>query len=344
MRALAGGAVVAALLLASCSSPSGRGPERRVGLVVAATQLNFAQEIVAGFRGGVGQVSGLPPVIAGPPIVDGARQAGMFSQLVGDDPGGISVFTLNPELFVDPVTRAESRGIPMIAVDNPPLPGSGIRLFVGNDNLLLGRMLADQVITALGSAAAGDIVLGTSSPGTPALDQRAQGMLARFREKLPGVRVLGPFDTKQETSANQTAWRTLVTTNPRALAFVGTGDADGWNLAAIRRETHATWLAGAYDLDVRSLQAVRSGDLMLVSPEHYAAGAVAGQLQARRAADGDALPEGWLETPGLIVNRRNVDAIIVRQSSPAARRAWFAATVDTVLRARPRPLAEASAR
>ena len=79
-------------------------------------------------------------------------------------------------------------------------------------------MLADQVISKLGPEAKGDIVIGTTTPGAPVLDWRGQGMIAQFAKRLPHVRVLGPFDTKQEVGANLAAWQLLVSpsTSPPA--------------------------------------------------------------------------------------------------------------------------------
>jgi ribose transport system substrate-binding protein len=156
-------------------------------------------------------------------------------------------------------------------------------------------------------------------------------MRDQFAKRLPRVTVIGPFDTKQDTVANLAAWRILVEANPHALAFLGTGDADGWNLAALRRQTRGKWLGGAYDLDPRSLQAVKEGNLLLVSPEHFVKGALAGQLQARHARDGTPLPTGWLFTPGLDVTAANIDQIIARQASTSRREAWFAAQVDQIV-------------
>jgi ribose transport system substrate-binding protein len=198
-----------------------------------------------------------------------------------------------------------------------------VTLFVGNDNYLLGQMLADEAIKRLPADASGVVIIGTPVPGAPVLDFRAKGMRERFKERLPKVEVRGPFDTKQDPIANLSAWTSLVNANPKALAFLGTGDADGWNLADIRQRTHGQWLAGAFDLDPKSLAAVASGTLLLVSPEHFVKGAVAGRLQAEHAKHGTALPKGWLFTPGLTVDASNVADIMKRQSSPEAKAAWF---------------------
>jgi ribose transport system substrate-binding protein len=317
---------------AGCSgSASDDGTVRKVTFVIPNSQLNFATEMADGFRSGVSQVGGVEEDVVGPPVVDGPKQLKIFQNSMKDSKDGISVFTMNPELLAGPMADAARAGIPLIAVDNPPPPSSNVKLFIGNDNYLLGKTLADEAIAKLPPNATGTVVIGTSSPGVPVLDRRAAGIRDRFRERLPKVSVLGPFDSKQEVAANLNAWRTLVRANPDALAFLGTGDADGWNLAAIRKSTKGKWVAGAFDLDPKSMQAVKEGNLVLVSPEHFVKGAIAGRLQAKHAKDRTALPEGWIYTPGLAVNSGTTDAIIARQASPAAKAAAQAAQVDKIL-------------
>lgn len=325
-------AVGLAVGTAACGHPASSEGTHTVSFVVANDQLNFAVEMMDGFRTGAGDVGGVKEVVVGPPTVDGPREVQLFKSVPKGSRDGVSVFTLSPELFADPLSAAVQAGVPVIAVDNPPGPGMHVSLFIGNDNYQLGQMLADETIRKLPGDATGKIIIGTSTPGVPVLDLRANGMRDEFHKRLPKVTVLGPFDTKQDVVANEAAWRVLVQSNPTALAFLGTGDADGWNLAAIRRSLHGTWLAGAYDLDPRSLQAVKSGDLMLVSPEHFLKGAVAGWLQADHARNGTALPRGWILTPGLAVTSANIDAILARQVSLDARRAWFAPEVDDIVK------------
>jgi ribose transport system substrate-binding protein len=328
-RIVAAAAVVA--LLSGCGDADTPEKPHKVAFVAANSQLDFAVEMIDGFRYGVGLVGGVGHVEVGPPTVDGPRQLQLFESAPKSRTDGISVFTLSPELFAAPMAAAARAGVPVVAVDNPPAPGSHVPLFIGNDNYQLGQMLADQVINRLSANTTGTVVIGTTTPGVAVLDLRAKGMRDQFHKRTPQVTVVGPFDTKQDTLANLAAWRLLVQTNPHALAFLGTGDADGWNLAAIRRQTRGTWLAGAYDLDPRSLQAVKEGNLLLVSPEHFVKGALAGQLQAQHARDGAALPDGWIFTPGLAVTSANIDQIIARQASTSTREAWFAPQIDQIL-------------
>jgi ribose transport system substrate-binding protein len=313
---------------------------------VSGGQLNFAQEMVAGFQYGVGLVPGVEQTVNPSDIVDGTREVEQFRDLTGHC-DNVAVFTLSPELFIDPLAAATSAGVPLVAVDNPLPDAPGVKLFVGNDNYKLGELLADQAIGRLPASISGAVVIGVNAPGVPVLERRAAGIRDRFKQKLPNVTVRGPFDTKQETNANHAAWGTLVAANPDAIAFLGTGDADGWNLAEIREKTNGSWVAGAFDVDPRSLAAVRKGDLVLVSPEHFVKGAVAGRLQAAAAKSGRKLPAGWIETPGLAVTPQNVDAIVARQASLAAKEAWFAKQVDAIVKSGPgspylRPLGEAS--
>lgn len=313
------------------TSPPEEGP-LTVSMTVANVKLNFAREMSAGFRYGVGAVPGVSADVQGPDIVDGAAQLRMFeAQTVAS--AGSAVFTLNPEIFAQALSETVGRGVPVVAVDNPPAPNSGVELFVGNDNAALGRLLARQVVARLPRGTrGGSVVIGTTGPGASVLDRRVEGMMAEFRARIPGVRLLGPFDTRQEPEANEAAWRVLVRANPQAWAFVGTGDADAAHLGALRQETQGRWVAGGFDLDPVTLTAVKRGDLVVVSPEHFLKGAVAGRLLALHARNGTPLPQGWVETPGLGVTSANVDEVIARQASDAARQAYFAEQINRLAR------------
>lgn len=313
-----------------------------MGFAVINTEQAFAREMVDGFTAGVGQVDGVRPVVAGPATVDPAAQLMAFQQLTEQAPSGICVFATEPELFAGPLAQAHQRGIPVIAVDNVPPPSSNVGLLVANDNYQLGRTLAAEVAAKL-TADTGTIVIGTPWPGVPVLDQRANGIRDEIRARLPKVTVRGPFDTRRDPASNLAAWTSLVRANPKALAFLGTGEADGYNLAALRRKTHGTWAAGAFDVHPKSLQAVKAGDLVVVSPEHFLKGAVAGRLQAQHATRNGSLPAGWLPIPGLVVNGANVDQIIARQVSAATKQQALAQQIDRLVTEPPtRPLQDAT--
>jgi ribose transport system substrate-binding protein len=319
-------------------------PRPAVAFLAADLALGYTQEMTIGFGFGVERIPGVWHDESGTGVGDTARQFTTLRDLRKSHPGGVSVFTQSPELLAGALAQTVAAGTPVVAVDSPPATGSGVSLYVGNNNYLLGTMLARQAADRLPGATAGVVVLGTSVPGAPALDLRAAGIRDELRRLRPRLALLGPFDTKQDPAANRAAWRILVEANPAALAFLGTGDADAYNLASIRLRTNGAWAAGGFSVDRRALRAVRSGQLVLVSPEPFLQGAVAGMLQAAHARYAKPLPHGWLVTPGLPITAGNVDRILQRQEALGNRAVWFQRLADDIV-ARPdaylRPLGAA---
>ena len=89
---------------------------------------------------------------------------------------------------------------------------------------------------------------------------------------------------------------------------------------------------GPFGVDQRTLRAIKDGQLFaVVSPEHFVNTACAGWLMARHARDARPLPEGWLVTPGLVVTPANVDEIVSRQSSEAAKLAWAKPQLENII-------------
>lgn len=320
------------LVLAGCARPATAGPVT-ISLLLATRQPDVSRALSDGFRAGVAQVPGVRSVVVGPEVVDGSAAAGMLTELTRATPNGIAVWDLTPSLLFDPLREAARTGIPLIAVDTPPADPTAVPLFVGNDNVELGRELARLVVAQLNPRpTSGSIVLGCPVPGVSSLDQRATGLRAEFQRLLPGVRVLGPFDSRPEQTANLDAWRVLVAGHPEALAFVGTGDSDSVNLGRIRRETPgAGWLGAGFGLDPRALAAVQRAELVLVSPEQFLTGAVAGRLQAAHAAGAASMPTGWIVTPSRPVDRTNVTTIMERERSAETRLRAVQAQLDGIL-------------
>lgn len=298
-------------------------PRPAVAFVAADAALGYAQEMTTGFGFGVERIHGVWHDEAGTGTGDTARQFTALRDLRKSHPEGLSVFTQSPELLAGALAQTVAAGTPVVAVNSPPATGSEVSLYVGNDNYLLGTMLARQLAGRLPGEAAGAVVLGTSVPGAPALDLRIAGIRDELRRLQPRLEVLGPFDTKQDPAANRAAWRILVEANPAALAFLGTGDADAYNLASILLRTKGTWSAGGFSVDRRALLAVRSTQLLLVSAEPFLQGAVAGLLLAAHAKYATPLPRGWIVTPGMPITAGNVDRILARQESLGNRAQWF---------------------
>jgi len=301
-----------------------------VTFLVADASLGYAQELSMGFAAGAAAVPGVAAGVRGSAVGDTSNQLAVARDVLGERRTGVSLFTWNPELLAQPLGAAPATGDRVIAVHTPPAVGSGIRLFVGNDDYRLGRMLGRELTTMIPFGLQGTVVLGTSVPGALSPDRRAAGLRDWLTRERPRLRVLGPFDTKQDPAAEQEAWTTLLRANPYAVAFVGIGDNDAATLAQLRTGSDGGWLAGGFGLDDMALGAVRTGKFALVSPELYLQGAVAGRLQAA-AARGDALPDGWLVTPGRTITAADVPMIRARQATAGSRAGWFRHQVNELV-------------
>lgn len=340
-------AIVAGLVLvAGCGSSAGGGDGAKLGFAVATTSEDFAQQMADGGTYAASKFDGVELRVSGPPGVDGPAEVKLFSDLGRTATDGIAVENLAPDLFVRPMADVVKKDIPLVAVDTVPLDGSDVHTYVGNDNVGIGRMLAEEAIRLLGPDAGGTVVVGTTVPGVPVLDQRAKGIKDAFAEKLPDVHVLGPFETKIEPTLNFGIWNGLVRANPNALAFLGTGDQDSYNLAKIKQENKGTYLTAGFDLNAATLRAVEDGtNFATLSPEHFMKGAVAIRLLAEAATQGKALPEGWIDSGALLVTKDNVDEIIARQKSDKAKDEWFGPKLDEFfadLKSHTHPLKDAS--
>jgi ABC-type sugar transport system substrate-binding protein len=316
--------VVAALLGgAACSGDSGSGSDdtKKMSFVVANISLNFALEMANGGKYAAEEAGGIDLKVVGPATTDGPQEVQMFQNTITTNRDGAVVENLAPDLFTRPYAQAVDKGIPIVALDTVPLDGSKVDLYVGNDNYELGTQLADEAIKRMPANATGTVVLGVPNPGVPVLESRAKGIKDRFAEKLPGITVKGPFQTFSDPGQSYNAWSSQVRANKNALAFLGVGDADSYSLARLKKETGGKWLSGGFDLDAKTLEAVKDGtNFVTISPEHYLKGYVAMRLLAEAVKDGKDLPKGWFYTPGLVVDSSNIDAIITRQANDAARR------------------------
>ena len=340
-------AIVAVLMVvAGCGSSAGGGDGAKLGFAVATTSEDFAQQMADGGKFAASKFDGVRLQISGPPGVDGPAEVKLLQDLGRTATDGIAVENLAPDLFVRPMADIARKDIPLVAVDTVPLDGSDVHTYVGNDNVGIGRMLAEEAIRLLGPNASGTVVVGTTVPGVPVLDQRAKGIKDAFAAKLPNVKVLGPFETKIEPTQNFGIWNGLVKANPHALAFLGTGDQDSYNLAKIKQENHGTYLTAGFDLNAATLRAVKDGtNFATLSPEHFMKGAIAIRLLAEAATQGRALPEGWIDSGALLVTKDNVDEVISRQTSDDAKDAWFGPKLDDFfqdLKSHTRPLKDAS--
>ncbi|MFE2430067.1 sugar ABC transporter substrate-binding protein [Streptomyces sp. NPDC059373] len=332
---LMAGAAAPLGLVISCgdgSSSTGGKKTLHVGIAVANIGLNFAVEMVNGAKSAVSHLGGVDFQAVGPASTDGPAEVTLFQNLTHTSKDGIILFNLDPPLFVRPAATAIDSGIPVVALDTAPLDGSKISFYVGNDNYELGAKLAQEAIKRLPANPTGTVVVGVPNPGTPVLDSRAKGIKDTFGKQAPGVKVLGPYQTYSDPAENFGAWQSQVHANPKALAFLGVGDADSYNLGKIKQKENGTYLVAAADVDSKTLEYVKSGaNFCTVSPEHFLKGYVCTALFVDALKKGKKVPDGWFKTPSLVIDKSNVDKVIARQKSSQAAYAFFKSQIDSLL-------------
>jgi ribose transport system substrate-binding protein len=305
-----------------------------MSFVYATTVLNAMQEMAMGAKAAAQQSPGVDLTEVAPATApDGdAAEAGLFQTAVGRSPGGVAYQVLNTDSFVRPLQRAHSSGVPLVAVDTPPPPSTGVDTFVGNSNFEVGQMLAREMLKRIPAGVAGQVVIGSSGPDVAVLDQRVTGMVQVLRQQRPAVQIVGPFDTTLNPAANLSAWTAEVKQYPSALAYMAPSDLDAVSLAQVERQTGRRLLVGACDLEAPALQAIKDGLVYaLASPEHWLKGYISVKLLVERAQSGKALPSGWWNPGALIVDKSNVDEIIARQRDEASRTRWFTSAADRQL-------------
>jgi ribose transport system substrate-binding protein len=302
-----------------------------VAIVVSSGKVSAGKELGAGYRLGAATAD-VDVLVTGPPIADPPKQAEIFKDMTNRAKGGVAIQASSPELIADELAAEAKDGFPLIAVDIKPAATSGLKTYVGNDNHRLGMQLAEELTRRLPPDSAGTVVVGSTRPGLPVMEQRVQGIRDGFAATLPDVKVAGPFDTQTDASANLAAWKRLAAATRGTLALIGTGSTDGGSIAAVRASSGGKWLAAGFDLDIKALTGLKEGQLVAIaSPEHYLTGAVAGALQARHAKDGAPVPAGWIEIPGMIVTSANVAEIMARQASEEDKATWFKPHLDKIM-------------
>ncbi|SPT59521.1 sugar ABC transporter substrate-binding protein [Actinomadura madurae] len=339
----------AALATASCGDGGGSGGEGerlRMGIAVANYSLNFAREMYEGATEASKQAGNIDFKVVGPPNTDGPAEQQLFQNLTVTHPDGIVLENLDPPIFTRPAAQAVDKGIPIVALDTAPTDGSKVTFYVGNDNYELGGLLAEATVKKLGSDAKGTVVVGVPNPGTPVLDSRAKGIKDTFAKLAPGIRVVGPFQTYSDPAQNYGAWQSQVNANPDALAFLGVGDADSYNLGRLKEQKKGKYLTAGFDVDPKTLEYIKKGtNFAGIDPEHYLKGYIATAILIKSVRENDGkLPDGWFKTPGLVMDSSNIDEILTRQQSVQNAYRWYKPQLDKLLanqQASMRPLKDA---
>ncbi|HEY0543559.1 MAG TPA: sugar ABC transporter substrate-binding protein [Actinoallomurus sp.] len=321
-------------LTAACGdSGSSSGSKRlKMGIAVPNNSLNFAREMYQGATSAAQHAGNIDFKVVGPPNTDGPAEVQLFQNLIVTHRDGVVLFNLDPPIFTRPAAQAVDQGVPIVALDTAPTNGSKVDFFVGTDNYELGGLLAQAAVKKLGADAKGTVVIGQTDPGVPVLDNRVKGIKETIAKLAPGLKTLGPFHTFSDPAQNYNAWIAQVHAHPDALAFLGVGDADSYDLAKIKQQEKGKYLTAGFDVDPKTLQAVKDGtNFAGIDPEHFLKGYVSTAVLAQYVRDGKKLPHGWFKTPGMVIDSSNIDQVIAREKSPQAAYDYYKQEIDKLL-------------
>ena len=253
---------------------------------------------------------------AAPNGVNPPKEVALFQAAQQTSQDGIGLMTVAPDVFVRPFSQAVAKGIPLVAVDAAPLPGSGrqdVRRQLQHGHRRAARHRAAQEDPEERHGRGRD---RQPDPGPALLLARINGMKQVLSKERPQLKILGPFNVGTEPTDNYNHWNDLVKAHPNAVAYMEPGDQGAVSFGRISKQTGKHYLVGACDVDPEALQAVKSGYVYaLGDPQHFLKGYVAIALLADNATGKPKLPEGWFNPGSGIVTSANVDKVIAREQN-----------------------------
>lgn len=270
----------------------------------------------------------------GPQGLDPDKAIADFQNAVATGNKGLITFAYPSELWRNPIDRAVDQGVTVSTADIYS-DGSKAITHTGPPKLAMGAALAQAFADQLPEGASGQIVPGICVPGVKVTLAPLPGFVDRMKELRPDVEVVDPEATVGDPAQNFAAWQRIVAKYPNALGFFGMCDVDLPNLAKLKEDNPAAkWLVGATvgGDDAVLLDALKTGDVVgAISQRSWVQGYVGMKLILNHMANGDDMPNGWINTGFDLVTKDNVDQIKKVVSDPAAAKAYYGAMAEKIV-------------
>ena len=239
---------------------------------------------------------------------------------------GIAVIPNGGDPWNTLLEEAANAGIPLATANNTAL-NSVVDLWVGQDEYASGVLLAQEMQKQLEAAGvtSGQVVIGSCFPGNPVLDARSAGIHSVLDGA--GFELTQDYDTKLDNTENYNIWDSLATANPDAVAMLGLCSLDPPNMAQVKERGGYEWLAGGYDLETPTLQAIQDGYLAVSAGQQpYLQGYLPVLALVQELQGGEHI-SGWLEVPTDLVTAENVEDFLPRESDAQVQRDFYAAYI-----------------
>jgi ribose transport system substrate-binding protein len=301
----------------------------KLGMVLILTNIPFGQQIADGAKAAAEDVNA-DVQITGPTSIDPALAQKQASDLVAAGLDGLSVAPFPTEAWPRALSELKDKLENTITHNVPPTDGSGVDLYVGVNDIAQGRALATETIKNAGWTAdtTGKILLGQCVPGdTGVLASRMKGMKEVFERELPNAEVKGPIQVSVDPNQNTSDWENVLKANPDPLAAGGTCDQDGESLYKLKTASGDDYAVFAFETPPNTVKGIQDGTIIAnVSVDWWLEGYQAIRILAERARGND-VAGGWVDTGYTVIDQSNVDAVIERNASEEAARAWYAEAI-----------------
>ena len=169
-------------------------------------------------------------------------------------------------------------------------------LWIGPDQITNGRALAEKLKEAL----RGGQVRGVDRPRlvrTGCLDRGGADRGIPGGDGDTAFELSQAYDVTGENTSNYSAWESLATANPDAVAMVGFCSVDVPNMAPVKQRAGGDWIIAGWDLNVPTLDAIRDGSAVAtIGDQPYFAGYMAVLALVQHLRDGKPMATGWLQS------------------------------------------------
>jgi len=337
-------ALLAAFLVVGCDTSSGPAAGKPVKVGYVLHGLNSFTQVIKKGAEQAGKDLGVEVEVTGPAGFVPTEAIAMFEGMVQKRKAGLVVVPQPGEVWVVPIRQAVQAGVPVVTANVTSLDSPASAWF-GQDEYQSGVLLATELRKQLEAAGKkeGRVVVGMCAPGVRVLADRYAG----FKKGMEGSRyeISEPFDVTPENTSNYSAWENLGGKYKEMAAAVGLCSVDIPNLAKLKSRSGATWVIAGYDLNVETLEAIKSGVAQVTVGQHpYLQGYLPVRALVEHLRDGKPLVKGWVDVGTEVVTRQNVDDLLLREKDEAKEKQWYADHVgktfkDLASQARPFPKA-----
>ncbi len=327
--------MIVGMLLAACAPPavqpttppaanSTAAPAKVLHIGYVLHGLNNFTQVMQQGAVDAGKALGVDVEATGPAAFVSSDEIAIFEGFIQKKKDGLVVVPQPGDVWVAPIKEATDAGIP-VQTANVTSPGSAALAWFGQDEYESGVLLAQELLKQLAAAGKTDglIVVGSCVPSVGVLIDRYNG----FVKAMAGSKftISQANDVTAENTSNFSAWENLATANPKMVAAVGLCSLDIPNMAKLKTDNKATWLIGGYDLNVESLDAIKSGVAQVtVGQNPYLQGYLPVLALVAQLRDGKPPVKGWLNVGTEVVTKDNVDTLYKRESDATYMTQWYA--------------------